>query len=68
VARRLSEDTSVLEEAKAGYRAVHDSLESAIHAGTPKAKHLQERLANLLKMKGDMETSSKTKDLTPAVA
>jgi hypothetical protein len=68
VQHRLSGDSGVVEEAKAGYRAVHDSLENAIHAATPKAKHLQERLANLLKMKDDMETSPKTKDRTPAVA
>jgi hypothetical protein len=68
VANRLSGDASVVEEAKPGYRAVHDSLESAIHATTPKAKHLEERLANLLKMKAELENSTRARELTSAVA
>jgi hypothetical protein len=64
----LSGDSSVVEEAKPGYRAAHDSLESAIHAAVPKAKHLEERLANLLKMKAELENVPQAKELAPAVA
>ena len=68
VQHRLSGESGLVEEAKAGYRAVHDSLESAIRAAAPKAKHLEERLANLLKMKDEMDNSSKARELTPVVA
>lgn len=68
VEHRLSGGSDVAEEAKAGYRAVHESLESAIRAAAPRAKHLEERLANLLKMKEETESSSKARELTPVVA
>lgn len=63
----LSGDGSVVEEAKPGYRAVFDSLTSAIHTAAPKAEHLEERLANLLKMKEELKNAP-AKELAPAVA
>jgi hypothetical protein len=62
----LSGDISVVDEAKPGYRAVYDSLESAIHTGVPKAKRLEERLANLLKMKAELGSFPEAKELAPA--
>jgi hypothetical protein len=67
VENRVSGDSSVLEEAKPGYRAVCDSLTNAIHAAMPRAKHLEERLANLHRMKAELETLP-AKELAPAVA
>jgi hypothetical protein len=56
-------DFSVVDEARPAYRAVYDSLENAIHTAVPKAKHLEKRLANLLKMKAEMEPSPQAKEL-----
>jgi hypothetical protein len=64
----LSRDSSIVDEAKPGYRAAHDSLQKAIHAAVPKAKHIEERLANLLKMKAELENPPQAKELAPAVA
>jgi hypothetical protein len=62
----LRGDISVVDEAKAGYRAVHDSLESAIHTALPKTKRFEERLANLVKMKAELGSSPEAKELAPA--
>jgi hypothetical protein len=64
----LTGDISVVDEAKPGYRAVYDSLQSAIHTAVPKAKRLEERLANLFKMKAELKNFSEAKELAPAVA
>lgn len=64
----LNGDISVVDEAKPGYRAVYDSLESAIHTALPKAKRLEERLANLLRMKAEVENFPEAKEVAPAVA
>jgi len=58
-------DSSVVDEARPAYRAVYDSLESAIHTAVPKAKHLEKRLANLLKMKAELENFPEVKELAP---
>jgi hypothetical protein len=68
VGNRLSGDTNVVDEAKPGYRAVYDSLENAIHAAVPKARHLEQRLANLFKMKAELENFAQAKKVAPAVA
>lgn len=68
MANHLSAENVLPDEAKPGYQAVHDSLKNAIHAAAPKAKHLEERLANLQKMKAELEDSPKAKELAPAVA
>ena len=68
VEHRLRGGSEVAEEAKAGYRAVLESLENAIRTAAPRAKHLEERLGNLLKMKEETENSSKARELTPVVA
>jgi hypothetical protein len=62
----LSGKIHVADEAKPGYRAVYDSLENAIHAAAPKAKHLEERLAHLLKIKAELESFSQAQESAPA--
>lgn len=51
----LTNDVNMTEAARPGYLAVHDSLESAIYASASKAKHLEERLANLQGMKAELD-------------
>jgi hypothetical protein len=68
VENSLKGEVTVVEEAKPGYRAVCVSLENATHAAVPKAKHLEERLANLLKMKAELEDFPKVKEPAPVVA
>ena len=69
VGNYLSGDLSLADEAKPGYRAVYDRLESAIHTAVPKAKRLEERLANLHNMKkAELENFPEAKELAPAVA
>jgi hypothetical protein len=58
-------DFSVADEARPAYRAVYDSLENAIHTAVPKAKHLEKRLANLLKMKAELENFPQAKESAP---
>jgi hypothetical protein len=58
-------DFSVADEARPAYRAVYDSLENAIHTAAPKAKHLEKRLANLLKMKAELENFRQANELAP---
>jgi len=65
MANYLSAENGLPDQAKPGYGAVHDSLKNAIHTAVPKAKHLEERLANLQKMKAELETSPKAKELAP---
>ena len=58
VGNSLNGDGSVPEEAKSGLRDVYDSLDRVIHDAVPKAKHLEERLEHLLKMKVELESAS----------
>jgi hypothetical protein len=62
----LSGENAVSDEAKPAYRAVYESLEAAIHAATPKAKHLDARLTNLQKMKAELQSSAPAPDSAPA--
>ena len=68
VGNRLSGESSVVEEAKPGYRAVSNSLEIAIYAAAPRSRHLEQRLVNLRAMKAELENSPQAKTPAPAVA
>jgi len=68
VGHSLNGNISVEEEAKLAYRAVHDSLENAIHAAVPEAKLLAERLADLFKMRTELENLPPAKEPQAAPA
>jgi hypothetical protein len=51
----LRSDINIVAGAKPGYRAVCESLQAAIYSAAPKTKHLEERLANMLSMKAELE-------------
>jgi hypothetical protein len=65
VGHSLSGNISVEQEAKPAYRAVHDSLENAIHAAVPEAKLLAERLADLFKTRAELEILPPAKEPQP---
>jgi hypothetical protein len=54
----LTGESAVSDEAKPAYRAVYDSLDAAIHAATPKVRHLEARVTNLQKMKAELQNSA----------
>jgi hypothetical protein len=60
--------TDVSEELKPAYRALYDSLKSALRAAVPEAQNLDERLTNLYAAKSDLENPLTTKELHPMTA
>lgn len=60
-------DTKFAEKGQQAHRAVCDTLQSAIHAAVPRSKGLQERIANLLKIKAGLENTPQENELHPVV-